>query len=714
MRRFAFSALAALLLGTAIAAYAQDTGGSDAPASLVADTVFVDPDGKLTATGHVEVFQGSRRLSADKVVYDPDSERIAIDGPITMIEADGSEIILADEGDLSRDMSDGILKGARMVLDRQLQISANELARVDSRYTRATRVRASSCEVCASNPTPLWEIRATRVTHDTVEKQIYYENAQFRVVGVPVFWTPRLRTPDPTVERARGFLAPSIRATTSLGTGVKLPYFIPLGADKDITLTPYLSAGTRTVELRYRQAFRRGSVEFNGAFTRDDLESDTRGYLFGSGSFRLPADYRLSFGVQYASDASYLSDYGYYDDVDRLTNSVAVSRVRRNEYILGTVRHYETLRNNEKNATIPSVVTDTLWHRRFAPALLGGEGGLKFTTHTHRRSSGEDVIGRDVASSAITGDWRRNWVLSNGMVVSSLADLTADIYRIGDDSTYDDTISRGYGTLGVELRWPFLRAATEPDGSSWLVEPIAQLAWSPRSGAEVPNEDSTLVEFDEGNLFSLDRYPGSDAYERGLRANLGVGVTRLDMNGSTFNLTFGRVFRSEDLDQFSTSTGLDGVTSDWMVFTQYAADWGFSVSNRAVVSDGMDFSRDELRVIWNRDKLDLGTSYTWLAEDAEERRNGATSELAVDAAWDVSDRWRTTLQNRYDFEANRASKTKIGLQYFTECVTVELSASRRYTSSDTVRPTTSFNLGVELAGFGANTRGNAALRRCSG
>jgi LPS-assembly protein len=98
---------------------------------------------------------------------------------------------------------------------------------------------------------------------------------------------PKLRLPDPTLDRAAGFLVPSLRTNSQLGTGLKLPYFIPIGDDKDLTLTPYFSSSTATIEFRYRQAFARGDLNVRGALTDDDLVSGQRSYLFADGSFDL-------------------------------------------------------------------------------------------------------------------------------------------------------------------------------------------------------------------------------------------------------------------------------------------------------------------------------------------------------------------------------------------------------------------------------------------
>ena len=714
-----FSPLALSLSPVALA----QAQGTESPATLVADTVFIDADGRLTAAGSVEVFHGPARMTAGSLIYDPATERLQIEGPITIVENGGNTILLASAAELSADLTNGILTGARIVLDRQLQIAAAEISRVSGRYNRATRVRASACEVCASNPIPVWEIRASRVVHDEVGQQLYFDNAQFRVVGLPVFWFPMLRMPDPTLERSAGFLIPSIRSTSGLGTGIKLPYFIPIGDSRDLTVTPYVStSSTRTVELRYRQAFRNGALELNGAVSRDDLERGTRAYLFGTGSFALREGYRLNFGLETVSDEAYPSDYGL-DNKDRLETEIEVTRTRRNEYILGRVVNYRSLRDTEDNSTLPTLVSDVTWHRRFAPALIGGEGGLRFQTHSHRRWSDEDtdangdgvVDGRDVARASIRADWRRNWVLDNGMVFAGLTEITADIYSISQDPAYDSTVTRVTPAAAVELRWPFLRAGTA-GGASWLVEPVAMIGWSPKSAADddVPNEDSVLTEFDEGNLFSLDRFPGADAHEAGLRANLGFSVTRQASDGSSLALTLGRVVRPENLGQFNTSSGLDGATSDWLLATQYAGGGGLTVTNRAIFDDDLDLSREELRLAWRTDSYGIGSSYIWLEEDLAEARTVPTSELTFDADWAITESWAAEIETRYDFEADRAARAAFGLQYATECVTFDLSLSRRFTSSTSVRPTTDVDLSVVLNGFGSGNRATAARRSCGG
>src|SRR3546814_5829449 len=59
--------------------------------------------------------------------------------------------------------------------------------------------------------------------------------------GIPVFYTPYLQHPDPTVDRRSGFLAPTVGTSDFLGYALEVPYFWAMGDTKDLTIAPILS-----------------------------------------------------------------------------------------------------------------------------------------------------------------------------------------------------------------------------------------------------------------------------------------------------------------------------------------------------------------------------------------------------------------------------------------------------------------------------------------
>lgn len=693
--------------------------GAQEKATIVADSIFLTGNDQLTAEGAVEAYYKGARVTASRIVYDATTDRMTIEGPITMTDESGT-VVMAESAELSRDMQDGILTSARMVLDEQLQLAAVELSRVSGRYTELDKVVASSCQVCPSNPTPLWEIRARRVVHDQTERQLYFEHAQFRVAGLPVAYLPRLRMPDPTVKRATGFLTPEIRTTSELGPGLKVPYFITIGDSRDLTLTPYLAATrTTTLGFRYREALRIGDIEFNGAISDDDIRADiTRGYLFGTADLDLPRDFQLRAQLQLTSDRAYLLDYDI-SDTDWLASGVTVDRTRRNEYAALSFYHYQSLRDGDLNATAPNLNADVEFQRRFSPRYIGGEGKLAFQMHGHRRNSSVDfdangdgeVDGRDVSRASVELGWHRNWLLPNGMVIGGAAEVAADVYSISQDAAYPGSVTRVLPQAAVELRWPWVRA--EAGGGSQVLEPVVQVITAPNSIDAVPNEDSTIATLDEGNLFSFSRFPGTDARELGNRLNVGLTWTRYDPSGWSLGVTGGRVFRARDLGQFSTGSGLDGTSSDWLVSAELHAAGGFMLHNRVLFDDDFDISRNELGLAYAGDRYSLTGGYLWMVADPLEGRVDPTSELVFNAGWDMRGNWRSTMGGRYDFNTRQATRAAIGLSYQTECAVVDLSLSRRFTSSTNVQPSTDFSFSVSLVGFGAGVEGRSYRRSCT-
>ena len=152
---------------------AQDTAAvpvAGAPALLVADSLRLEGRDRLVAEGNVEALSGQTRLRAARVIYDRSTDRLTLEGPITVIEGDRI-VVLADSGDLDASLENGLLRGARMVLDQQVQLAANRIDRIGGRYTQLYKTAATSCRVCDDGVPPLWQIRAKRVLHDQEEKQ---------------------------------------------------------------------------------------------------------------------------------------------------------------------------------------------------------------------------------------------------------------------------------------------------------------------------------------------------------------------------------------------------------------------------------------------------------------------------------------------------------------------------------------------------------------
>ncbi|GAA5068419.1 LPS assembly protein LptD [Roseibacterium beibuensis] len=713
----------ALAAGLIAFAPLDGTRAQGVPATLIADDIQFDSVGQaITARGGVEVFWQGTRLRAGAITYSQNGDQITVEGPITLIDGTGDTIIVADFADLSADLQNGVLQSARLVLDRQLQIAATQIDRTDGRYTQMYQAVASSCEVCFGNPVPLWEIRAERVIHDAEEQQLYFEGAQFRVMGVPVMYLPQMRLPDPSLNRATGFLAPSIRSDDVTGTQLQVPYFIMLGDHADLTLTPWLGTGdSQTVELRYRQAFRNGGIGATGAITADDLtDDDLRGFLFAYGHFDLPRDLELDFALEAVTDDGYLTTYDF-DDPDLLESFLRISRVDADSYFEAGGTLYNSLRDGVDNDELTTQVAQASYTRRFIPDLIGGIAELSLEAMSYARPSDEigytvpldpstPPLGTDVSRLTAGIDWQRSHVLPAGVLLTYEAALFADLYSVSEDPALNGTTTRVTPYGQIELRWPTQNVTA--NGVSHLLEPVVQLAWSRTTGDSVPVEDSAIVEFDEANLFALDRYPGSDRREEGTRANIGLNYTRTDPLGWSAGITAGLVLREEEINPFTAGSGLDGLQSDWLFAAHVGLDDQWRLINRAIFDSDFDFTSNEIALTWTNESYDLASSYIWLEADQAEGRDEDLSEWALDASYRIDDFWQAGVDWRYDFVEDEPTRTGLSIGYQNECVDVEFTMSRRYTTASDLEPATSFGLTVSLSGFGATREGRSQARAC--
>ncbi|MEM9349448.1 MAG: LPS assembly protein LptD [Pseudomonadota bacterium] len=706
-----------LRLGLLFIALLGTQAAAQEAATLVADSVELTAERLLIAEGNVEILQGQTRVTAQSVTYDGESDRLILEGPIVLRDG-GTTTILASQAELSQGLQDGILRGARLVLDQQLQIAAVEIQRVRGRYTQAWKVAATSCHVCDSGRPPLWQIRAKRIVHDQEEQQLYFDEAQLRILGTPVFYLPRLRLPDPTLDRATGFLAPVITQSSLLGYGVRVPYFIRLGDHADLTFAPFITTNTRTLETRYRQAFVAGEISWEVYLSNDEINADRfRWGTVGEGRFEVFNGFELNFDVEAASDRSYLSDYRYLTK-DRLDSAVSLTRTRDLEDVSIELVAIRSLRDGETNSTFPSVLFDARQDYRFMPDFVGGDARLSFSFHSHYRestsSSDEDgdgiADGLDVTRIGAQLDWDREELLAGGALLGFRAVGGFDVFAFSDDPALDDTAERGNAAAAVSLRWPLMRRAGT--GALHMIEPRIQLAYSGASNADIPNEDSTRIEFDEGNLFALNRSSGFDIIEEGARADIGLTWNRTGIQGWESTMTVGRIERFSGSNDFSKSSGLSGDSSAWLISGSLTSPGPYDLIGRVLFDDDLELVKNNLRVEYEGDRFTMASSYAYLVADADEERTEAASELALNATYDFSEDFIAGLDFRYDGATETTTSAGLELTYLNECVEVAVSVSRNFTSSDTVTPSTDFNLAIGLRGFGLGSSANNRAHAC--
>ena len=683
---------------------------TDQPVALVADQIDYDSvAGVLTATGAVEVYFGGRTLTADRIVYDSRSDRISAEGRIALRTETG-EILFADAADLDTELQDGLIRGARSVIaNGGAKISAVEAQRVDNRYNVLSKAVFSPCEVCANNPTPLWRIRARQIIHDEDKGEIHYDQAFFDLMGVTVGFLPYFRHPSPEVKRASGFLEPEFEIDGAYGAALKVPYFLTLGDSADLTVTPFISAGDGALlEVQYRRLFERGFVDLTIVGGVTDYGNDSRGFRariggFGAAEVQVRDGVYVGFELQVAADDPFLRRYDYTDN-DRLTSEAYVRAYDGRNYATVTAAYLQSLRANDPQGAIPYVIPE--FDARYVldtPFLGGGEFGLSLNGVGLVRDDG-----RDSARVSFGVDWSREVITDGGLVLRGFADARADYYAFEDDPAFDDDAARFSPRAGIEARMPLSR--TDEAGGLHVVEPFVQLVVAPEdlNDGDIPNDDSVLTEFDTLNLFDADRQTGFDRVETGSRITIGGRYQRFFRDGLSFKAAGGRIFRIEDITDFSANSGLNDDESSYVASLDVSyRDWA-EVRSSWRFSDDLGIERADILASADYDPFSLYASYFFVEKDAAINSPINRSELTLGGAVRLDRNWSVSANARRDLIADRFVTAGAVLSYVNECAGFDAFIKRRFTESVSAPEATTVGLRVRLFGAGGGDQSRAS------
>ena len=691
------------LLASASVALAQD---QDDPVRMIADRIEIVPDGDLIASGDIEIFHGAENLIAEAIRYDTETETLNVTGPILYTDENG-DTIEAEFAELSRDLQNGLLKSARIMMENQLELQAAEMEQIDGITAELRGVAATSCISCDTRP-PLWQIRASAVRHDKLKRTVHFKNAQVRVADIPVLYLPRLSIPDPSLKRAAGFLVPSIRSTSRLGTGLVVPYFIPIGTDKDITLTPYISAKTRTLEVRYRQVMKNGFFTFDGAISDDDIEAvSLRAYGRIVGKFNVLDGYKLGFTLQSVSDDAYVGDY-QLDTSETMESNVTLERTKEDQHQEISLSNYQSLYDNEGNR--PFLMSFGQLEQRVPVARLGGTLSVRGEFWGAARSSDLSATGRDILRANTGVRYQRVWDLAAGTQVSFEHESRLDHFVIYQDDAYDRQNTSSTHSSALTLRWPLIgRVKT----GAHFVEPIYQIASIRMAkGITVPAEESTHAEFDQGNLLALSRFPAPDRIETGQRRAVGVNYNYRGMTGYELGLSLGQIEWETQPSDFSVTSGLASAKSDLLLAAQVETPIGLNFYARTLLDEQGKAGKSEVISKFSFKKYSVDGRYSFLPADGDEQRNDDIAEWTLNQSYKVGENWQLSNSLRYDLQADSLATAGVGVKWDGQCSSVVFSADRRFTDLGTSPPQTTYGFSIALKGFSTGGASRAIKTSC--
>ncbi len=501
----------------------------NAPVTFLSDSVTYDrANGLVSATGHVQAWQGDHYLAADRVTFDRNTGVAAAYGHVVMVEPDG-QIIFGDYAEVAQGMRNGIVRAMASLMADGGKMVANGARRTEGKLNELARGVYSSCNVCALHPenAPEWQLRANHITQDLEHKRIEFYDAWVDVFGFPLAWLPYLSTTDPSVHRQSGLLPPSFGVSSEhLGAFLAVPYFLVLDEQSDVTITPWVSAQQGgQVEADYRRYFNDGRVNAFAGIGSD--QGNIEEFLFANANFNWDDTWRYGVSVNVGSSVDYLRDYqvpGYLGNY--LASGANIEGFGVGSYTRLDALVWQGLNTSIVQSTLPYVLPRYIYSYFGEPDALGGRFSLDTQLFDLLRASGTNErraalrLQWDRFFQGLLGEQYQFTARSNGTFYQATSLDTQPNYGLASSST---TV-HDQPQVSLMIRWPFVRSG----GSlgSQLIEPIVQLVAAPQSGNslndKLPNEDSLDYEFTDATLFSLNRFGGYDRDDGGERANFAL------------------------------------------------------------------------------------------------------------------------------------------------------------------------------------------------
>jgi LPS-assembly protein len=665
------------------------------PVTFTADSVQYDRNtGIVTATGHVEAWQNGHILRADKVTFDRNSNVAAASGHVVLQEPDG-QVLFGNYVELTQGMRDAVMRGMSATLAENGKLVANGARRLSGEINEMSRAIYSTCNLCVKDPTapPFWQLRAGSMVEDLQNKRIEYYDAFLDIYGVPVMYFPYFSSADPSVKRASGFLVPSFGTSKHLGEFFSLPYYWVLDDQSDLTIVPTLAtAAGPNVDFDYRRRFNDGTMNIETSMGRD--QGSAQGVIFASGSFNLNDTWRYGFNIQRASSEAYMRDFHFSGWADVLTSSVYAEGFGPGAYSKIDTRLYQGLVTSVISSNLPVVIPRYEYSYFGTPDQWGGRLSLDINSFNVLRQ-----VGTNTQRAGGSLNWERPFTGQLGDLwkltfhVDAAQYVASDLNKQPNFSTVSsDVTARAEPTGALEVRWPLVRQGW----GTQTIEPIAQLVMGPNTGSSqankwIPNEDSLDFQFTDANLFALNRFPGIDRLEGGLRANVGLHGD-WTVNGTMLDALVGQSYREHVDETFPLGSGLQDHVSDIVGRVTFVpSSWLDFNSQWRLDHDDFKVRYSNQTASFGHPILRLTAGYLYTSFNPYNLfenpgppppsfftpRNEVT--LGVSSSFG---RWNFSAYGRRDIEDNKMIAAGLHAQYEDECVILSANYDRRYVSID--------------------------------
>ena len=537
---------------------------------------------------------------------------------------------------------------------------------------------------------PPWEMRADEIKHDKNKKIIYYKNASLKVYDQKVFYFPKFFHPDPTVKRQTGFLIPRLQDNSVTGLSLKLPYFIALAENKDITLSPrFFNDDKFLLQSEFRQQ-NKNSDHIADLSQFISNEKNSKGHLF----YNLRKNYQsknfedieLDIKLEQVSDDTYLKAYKIespiINNTSSLINSFGIDLYRENQTISTNLDVYEDLSktNNDRYEYVPNFSFSKIISDNYS---FRSNGYYK----NYNTNITEKVIINSLEFNSISKYFNNGLVNEKKFQIKNINSEAKNSKKFKNKDT-----SSLVPTFQTNYTFPLQK---QSEKFSKIITPKFSLKVSTPHTKDVSKDD---VKINYDNIYDINRLGSDEINEGGISATYGYEYTKIDKSNLSQKIKFGfannlRLSQNKDLP---ANTNLGDKVSDFVGLIEYnpsqniKLDYNFSLKNNLADQNYEIFGFEYYL-------KNLSTKFEYLNEN---NSNLKTSYLQNETRYTFNDNNSLIFQTRENKEKNFTEYYNLIYQYQNDCLTAGVEYNKEYYSDQDLKPSENLFFKISIIPFG--------------
>ena len=537
---------------------------------------------------------------------------------------------------------------------------------------------------------PPWEMSADEIKHDKIKKTIYYKDASLKIYDKKIFYFPRFFHPDPTVKRQTGFLIPRLQENSTTGLSLKLPYFMALAENKDITLSPrFFNDDKFLLQSEFRQKNKNSDhIADLSQFISNDKGS--KGHLFYNFKKNYESenfdDITLGLMVEQVSDDTYLKAYKIESPIIKNTsniiNSINLDLYNENQTISTNLNIYEDLSktNNDRYEYVPNFSFSKIINDNYS---FRSSGYYK----NYNTNITEKVLINDLEFNSDSKYFNNGVINSKKFLIKNVNSegKNSDKFKNKDTFNIAPTFQNNY-------TYPLQK---QTDEFRYTLTPKFTLNLSTPHTKDV-HKNNAQINYD--NIYDINRLGLDEINEGGVSVTYGYEYIKSDRSNLNQKIKFGFAnnLRFEKNNDLPANTNLGDKVSDFVGLFEYnpneniKLDYNFSLKNNLIDQNYELFGFEYYL-------KNLTTKFEYLNENNSVSK---TSYLQNETRYAIDDKNTLIFETRENKEKNFTEYYNLIYQFQNDCLTAAIEYNKEYYSDQDLKPSESLFFKISIIPFG--------------